>query len=181
MNNFTFIQKLRNKIKIKNKTVLNISKTSKIVGCNIYIKGQNNSISIGENSIIRNTNIEIIGNDCHLKIGKECMVGDNCYLAIKESTTLSIGDDCGLSRNVKIMTSDGHPIFKDDTRINEAKNVTLGTHIWVADNVTILKGVEIEDGCVIGINATITKNVPKNSIAAGNPAIVVKENIEWKS
>ena len=42
------------------------------------------------------------------------IIGDNSYLSVKEGTHLTIGDDCGLSRNIIIMTSDGHPIFKDE-------------------------------------------------------------------
>lgn len=182
MNNFTFIQKIRNKIKLDKTTKIKLGENIKIVNCDIYVKGTNNTIFIDDNSILRNCRLEIVGTNCKIHIGKGCMIGDDCYLSTKENNiNLVIGDNCGLSRNVKIMTSDGHPIFKDNMRINDAKSVTLGTHIWIADNVTILKGVNIEDDSVVGINSTVTKNVPKNSIVAGNPAKIVKENIVWES
>ena len=57
----------------------------------------------------------------------------------------------------------------------------LGANIWVADNVTILKGVHLGKGSVLGINSTVTKDVPKASIAVGNPAKVMQENIEWRN
>ena len=47
-------------------------------------------------------------------------------------------------------------------------------------NAVILKGVIIDDGAVIGINSVVTKDIPKNCIAAGIPAKVIKRNILWK-
>ena len=181
MNYFTFIQKLRNKIKIQPSTTVQLGKNIKITNSNITIKGKNNKLIIKDNVVIRSSNLEIIGNDCTISIGNNCMIGNKCYLSAKEDNIiLSIGDDCGLSRNVKIMTSDGHPIYHDNKRINHAKSITLKNHIWVADNVTILKGVIIGDNSVIGINSLVTKSMPNNCIIAGNPATIKKENITWK-
>lgn len=181
MNSFTLLQRIRNKIKLRDNVFLKINSTAKIVGCQFYIKGKNNSIEIHRDSIIRNSVIEIIGDNCHLKISEGCHIGGNCYFSIKDCTTLSIGSNVSLSRNTKIMTSDGHPIFQNGIRINNSKNISIGNNVWIADNVTILKGVQIGENCVVGINSTVTKDVPKNSIAAGNPAIIIKENIRWKS
>lgn len=85
-----------------------------------------------------------------------------------------------LSRNAKLMTSDGHPILKDGKIINNAKNITLGDKVWIADDVVILKGVEVGSSSVVGIGSVLTKSIPSNSIAVGNPAKVVKENITWE-
>ena len=79
------------------------------------------------------------------------------------------------------MTSDGHPIFQNNVRINFAKDILIEKHTWIGDNVTILKGVHIGEGCVIGINSTVVKDIQAKSVAVGNPAKVVKENIEWKA
>ncbi len=177
---FTLIQRLRNKIKIDNSSTIEIAKSVKIVGCHILIRGKKSHLVVESGTRLRNMSIEIIGDNCSVKIGKNCMIGDGCYLSVKEGTHLVIGDECGLSRNIKLMTSDGHPIFKDGKRINEAKDIVLGSHIWIADNVTILKGCIIGDGSVVGINSTVTKDVPSASITVGNPAQVVQENIEWR-
>lgn len=181
---FTLIQRLRNKIKIKGEN--NIIKLKnrnnlKIVNSRIYIKGNNNKLIIKNNVIIRNSIIEIIGNNCTIIIGNNCMIGHDCYLSAKEENiTLSIDDNCGLSRNVKVMTSDGHPIFQNDKRINEAKDIIISNNVWIGDNVTILKNVNIGSNSVLGINSLVTKNVPNNCVVAGNPARVIKENITWE-
>jgi acetyltransferase-like isoleucine patch superfamily enzyme len=177
---FTISQRFRNKIKLKGSSIITIAKSAKIVDCSILIRGENNTLTIGKNTRLRQVNIEIIGNNCSLEIGADCMIGDKSYFSVKEGTKLILGDDCGLSRNVKVMTSDGHPIFKAKERINKAKDIIFGSHIWIADNVTILKGVSIGSGAVIGINSTVTKDIPKSVIAVGNPARVVQEGIEWR-
>jgi len=180
MSKFSFIQRLRNKIKIKGNLNLNISTSAKIVNCSIYNKGDNNTLIIDDKSVLRNIKIEIIGNNCKISIGKNCMLGDNCYLVVKENTKLIIKDNCGLSRNIKLLTSDGHPIFQDNKRINNAQDIIINENVWIADNVTILKGVNIGSGSVVGINSTLTKSINSNVVAAGNPASVIKTNISWK-
>ncbi|MBU1658725.1 acyltransferase [bacterium] len=182
LNTFSFIHKMRNKIRVDKSTFLDISKNAKIVNCSITVRGRENRLIISDKAILRNVILEIMGNNCTIEIGKKSMIGDNCYLSAKEEgIQLIIQEDCGLSRNVKVMTSDGHPIFQDKVRINPAKDIVIEKHTWIGDNVTILKGVHIGSGCVIGINSTVVKDVPPHSIAVGNPAKVVRENIEWKA
>jgi len=108
------------------------------------------------------------------------MIGNGCYLSTKEhNTSLIIWNGCGLSRNVKIMTSDGHPIYKNRQRINFSKDIKIENNVWIADNVTILKGTIVGSGSVVGINSTVTKNIEAHSIVVGNPAKVVKRDIVW--
>lgn len=178
-----FLHRLRNKFKIKgNSNQIKIEKKVRIASCKITIKGDNNILLISSHSILRGVEIEIVGNNCSIEIGSNCVIGRNCYLSAKEENThLVIKNDCMLSRNIKIMTSDGHPIFFEKQRLNEAKNIYIGNHVWLADNVTILKNVRIEDNSIVGINSTVTSSIPPNSIAVGNPAKVVKDNISWKN
>lgn len=180
MGNFTLIDKIRNSIKTDKSSKVFIGRNLRMSKCSIIIKGKNNTLRIGEGCVLRSSTIEIVGNNCSIEIGNNCMIGKECYLSAKEeSISLTIKDDCGLSRNVKIMTSDGHPIYQNDKRCNEARSVFIDRHVWIADNVTILKGVTIHSGSVIGINSTLTKDVPANTVVAGNPARVVRDNISW--
>ncbi|GAL24197.1 transferase hexapeptide repeat family [Vibrio variabilis] len=174
--------KLFNKLRLKNQAKVNISPLAKLRGCHIQIQGQNNTLSIEANTYLKNTHIEILGNDCHVHIGRHVHIGDNCYLSAREAgTTLSIGDHTCLSRNVKLMTSDGHDILKDGARINQARSINIGESVWITDNVTVLKGVTVGKGAVLGINSTVTKSVGEKQVAVGNPAKVVADNIEWKA
>jgi len=181
VNQLSFIQKLKNKIKVsgKNNKIL-VEHQIKISKTKIVIKGDNNTLHVKEGAKINGSFLEIVGDNCTIIIGKNSIIGEGCYLSAKEKNiTLTIGNDCMLSRNAKLMTSDGHPIFQDGKIINSAKDITLGTKVWIADDVVILKGVEIGSNSVVGISSVLTKSIPKNSIAVGNPAKIVKEDISW--
>lgn len=65
-------------------------------------------------------------------------------------------------------------------RMNYAKNVSIGEHVWIAPEAKIMKGCTIGDGAIISSNAVVTKDVPRKSLAVGIPAKVVKENVSWK-
>ena len=179
MKKFTLLQRFRNKIRVKGTLNLDISKKAKLVGCNITSFGKNNTLTIADGTVLRGVELEILGDNCSICISTNCIVGRDCYLSAKDGAKLSIAKNCMFSRNVKIMTSDGHPIYKDKKQINYAKDIEIQSDVWLADNVTILKGVVVQNGSVVGINSTLTKSIPPNVIAVGNPAKVVKDGIEW--
>jgi acetyltransferase-like isoleucine patch superfamily enzyme len=182
MNQLTFFQKIKNKIKIngQNNSIF-VDSNIKISKTKIAIKGSNNTLHIKSGVKINGSFIEIVGNNCQIIIGKNSIIGDGCYLSAKEKNIkLIIGDECMLSRNAKLMTSDGHPIYQNGKIINRARNITLGDKVWIADDVTILKGIEVGANSVIGIGSVLTKSIPDGSIAAGNPAKIIKENIIWE-
>lgn len=90
-----------------------------------------------------------------------------------------IGDDCMIPNNVTIRTGDSHAILQDGIKINEESDVIIGKHVWIGNGATILKGVHIADGSVIGSGSIVTADVEANAIYAGNPARKVKSNISW--
>ncbi len=178
MNIFNYIF---NKIRIDKNNKLIIAKSSFLKGCNIRIRGENNYIEFKDKTSFRNTKIEVRGKNCILVIGKGTGTGDNTYISVRENgTKVFIGENCMFSRNSKIMTSDGHDILINGERINAARNILIGNDVWITDNVTVLKGVKIGDGAILAINSTVTKDVPNNSIVAGNPAKVIKEGVNWQ-
>ena len=174
---------LRNKTRIEKGNEIIFGKSNRIRRCTISIKGTGNKLILGDFANLKAVNIEIFGFNSTIKIGKNTVIGHDCYLSAKErNTELVIGDACMLSRNVKIMTSDGHDILDVHTlrRINPAKSIYIGNTVWIADGAVILKGCQIGDNTVIGLNSLVTKNIPPNTIAAGNPAKVVKEQSQWQ-
>ena len=58
--------------------------------------------------------------------------------------------------------------------------MVIGKNVWIGDKATILPGVVVGDGAIIGANAVVTKNVPANSVVVGNPARVVNFNSKNK-
>ena len=58
--------------------------------------------------------------------------------------------------------------------------ISIGNHVWIGINVTILKGVKIGDGAIIAAGAVVTRDVPERCLAAGVPARVIKNNVSWE-
>lgn len=180
MSRISIMNRLRNKIKVAPNNECHLEPNTRIRNCDIYIAGKNNRLVVQSGANIKGSSIELVGENCTLIIGSKCVIGENCYISCREKkTNLFIGKNCMFSRNVKIMTSDGHDITHNGERINNAKDVCIGEHVWLADNVTVLKGVSIGSGSIVGIHSVLTKNIPRNSTAAGNPAKVIAHNITW--
>ena len=79
------------------------------------------------------------------------------------------------------MTGDSHAIYNSSgERINTAKDVFIGEHVWIGYRATLLKGTRIADGSIIGTGSIANKTfMQQNCVIVGNPAKVVKENIIW--
>ena len=172
-----------------------------------HIDGNNNQVIIGENSSIRNTVFYISGNnnriilsddiscygaEFHLRqdnnqivIGKGTSFhGRNGYpvhIVGDEGRNIIIGDDCMFSKDIQIRSSDSHNIVDSSGhRLNPAEDVFIGDHVWISMGATLLKGTWIPSHSVIAAGAVCTsKYLEENSIIAGNPARVVKKQVDW--
>jgi maltose O-acetyltransferase len=105
----------------------------------------------------------------NLFLGENVGLADTFILAYAPVT---IGHNCSFSFRNVIITS-GHDFGDFSTVV--AAPVTIGNNVWITTNVTILPGVSIGDNTVIGAGSVVTKSVPSNVFAAGNPCIVIKE------
>lgn len=115
--------------------------------------------------------------------GASCQIGDGSYVAadskIYASESITIGEGCAVSWNVTIIDSDFHHI-RDQSEIRPMSSpITIGNHVWIGCNVTILKGVSIGNGAIIAAGSVVVHDVPAGCLAAGNPARVVKQDVEW--
>ena len=83
---------------------------------------------------------------------------------------------------ISLRTTDSHPIIynANNVRLNVAKDIFVGDHVWVADGVTLLKGARISNGLVVALNSVVTRQYgEENIVVAGNPAKIVKYGIYW--
>jgi acetyltransferase-like isoleucine patch superfamily enzyme len=96
----------------------------------------------------------------------------NCFHSIE------IGEGCYISDNVSIADSDSHCIDGHEDKVKAP--IVIGDHVWIGKNVTVLKGVTIGSGAVIGAGAVVTKDVPSNTVVAGNPAKPIKTIEKWE-
>lgn len=105
----------------------------------------------------------------------------NAGAQIRCMNRITIGNQCAIARNVMIMDFDAHEITYADGGSNAVTApITIGDHVWIGVGAMILKGVTIGDNAVIGAGAVVTKDVRANTIVAGAPARVIRENIEWR-
>lgn len=101
----------------------------------------------------------------------------NSSLKLRCTGLITIGENVAISHDVTIMDSDHHSINGMPVATAPVK---IGNHVWIGTRVTILKGVEIGDGCIIAAGSVVTKSIPANSLAAGIPAKIIKRNVTWE-
>lgn len=117
------------------------------------------------------------------------IIGDNVgcsrYCHIGAIGSIEIKDNVLFGSNVLINDhshgkSEVCDVPRKDMPLVSKGGILIGKNVWVGDNVCILAGVTIGDNCIIGANSVVTKSIPENCVAVGNPAKVVKnmENSE---
>lgn len=189
INNFTsfkiktglnsYILSTKTNIRGKNNRLI-IGNNVKLNKCNFHINGSNNKIIIHNNTYINNATFWIEDNFNYIIINKNCSFHGNIQLAACESTYIKIGKECMFSHDIFLRTTDSHAILYKGKRINQAKNIQIGNKVWIGMQTIILKGANIPDGCIIGARSTITNSIMKsNSIYAGSPAKLIKDDIFW--
>ena len=119
----------------------------------------------------------------HCDYGYNIEVGDNFFanynLIILDVAKVKIGDNAQIAPNVSIYTA-GHPIHPDsrNSGYEYGIDVTIGNNVWIGGNAVIMPGVTIGDNVVIGAGSVVTKDLPDNVIAVGNPCKIVREITE---
>ena len=122
----------------------------------------------------------------YFKTGKNFYANFN--LTVLDCCPVTVGDDVFIGPNCSLGTP-VHPLrwqdrnvrFKEDGTpfdYEYAKPIEIGSNCWLASNVTVCGGVKIGSGCVIGAGSVVTRDIPENSFAAGNPCKVIRKITE---
>lgn len=177
------VLKRRCKITIKDYGQDNVTDIPVIYSKNLVVtfRGNNNFIKIGQgcNFKVRNT-VYFQGDNNVVTIGHNVTFDGNILIVVGEGTNVNIGSDCIFADNVHIRTTDQHSIFNENgERINPAKGVYIGNHVWLGKDAIVMKGTNIGDGAIVGMDSMVTRDVPECCIAVGKPAKVIKENVYW--
>ena len=128
----------------------------------------------------------MISGNVRIEPGCLLSVGDATYfqrpsrLVLYEGAKIQIGRDC-LFSNVVIRACDQHAIFDaaSGERINHSADIVIEDRVWLAENVTVSKGLTIGSDCVIGSHSVVTKPIPPGCVAVGIPAEVKRTGIRW--
>ena len=124
----------------------------------------------------------IVNQPFYCDYGKQIRVGKrffaNFNLTVLDEARVTIGDDCFIGPNVSIYTAchSTDPVERN-TRREWAEPVTIGDNVWIGGSVTILPGVTIGSNVTIGAGSVVTKDIPDNVVAVGNPCKVIKNLI----
>lgn len=185
----------------------NKTQVSAIPGLNITFLGVNSIVEIGAHPLPTFANCAIrcasnsyisIGSSKHnysnltlllstngnrLIWGEEGFV-ENAFIVMsgEPNRTIRIGKDCMFSAYIVIRSSDAHTLYdlKDRKILNEPTDVEIGDHVWICQNVIILKNARIPSNSVIGAYSLVNKAFEEeNVVIAGNPARIVKSNVNW--
>ena len=126
-----------------------------------------------------------------IQIGNHCLVGPRCVIGAVDSVIL--GNYVMLSNNVIMIDNNNHPVNPVDRKIMigegysspyrtwayaVSKPIVIHDNVWIGRNSIISKGVTIGENSIVAAGSIVTKDVPSNCIVAGNPAKVVKTDID---
>lgn len=178
----------------------------KIDGLDIICHGNNNTVRIHKETRfisslfhIGNDNVNIeIGKSACLCINVRCCFGDGQTFKIGDGTQIGqatffldersgclIGNDCMFSNGVTVWGADGHGIIDcaGGGYVNAVNApVVIGNHVWIGFQSTILKESKISDNSVLGACSVLAKKFEEQNVAiAGNPAKIVRTNINWSA
>lgn len=151
-------------------------------------RGLKNSLIVKEGAYLRFSGI------CHIASGFSINVEENAQLVIGKDfsanynltisveTDIDIHDSVLIGWNCTIIDADGHDILnKEKTIINKASKIEIREHVWIASNVSILKGTYLAKDSVVGYGAVICDSFEEPScVIVGVPGKVAKRDIEWK-
>lgn len=150
-----------------------------------FIRGSGNTIVIGDSCSAYNVqfHIEQDGNEIRVGNGTTFHGRDEqaIHMAADEGSRILIGNDCMFAHSTQIRSTDSHSIVDlEGKRLNPARDVVIGDHCWVGLQCIILKGSQIPGHCVAAAGTVCSKTFSEsNCVLAGNPARVVKRDIDW--
>ena len=147
-------------------------------GSNLSVYGKvylvNSNISIG-NNVKLYPGIQFFGNG-PISIGDNVSIGNNVMVYASEGAGIEICDNTNIAAQCYLVDMD-HGMRKGTLIRNQTNNVSricIGKDVWIGANATILKGVKIGDGAVVGAKSLVNKNIDENVIVVGVPAHVIR-------
>lgn len=168
----------------RNKNIISIGKGTSLFDCSFYMSG-GGKITIGNNCVLRGMRIYMntygnevfIGNHVTINAGKE---NPTSFYACNGGSII-IGEDCMFSGGIDVLTTDFHPITNyDGEELNHSSKVVIGNHVWIAMKAILLKNTCLADNIIVGSAAVVSKKITdKNVIVAGNPARILKKDVNW--
>lgn len=143
-----------------------------------YYLGKGAEIHLGSQvQIERRVNLSL-GDGARISVGDNTYIGEGSILAAMKE--IKIGSGCAISWYVCFMDTSSHRVGKKGEPLSMLiAPVIIGDHVWIGCRASINKGVTVGEGAIIANNAVVTRDVPPGVMVGGNPARVIKENVDW--
>lgn len=184
--NLILVKQIKRKAIVKGKILVN--RQSRI----FHLNGSQ------KNNIVFEDNVMFFGkincnNNGKISIGFNTSIRKNCIINCSED--IEIGNNVIFADNIIISDTNHHPVNPEDRLLMiksgwstkywswnyaDSKKIKIGNNVWLGQYSRILKGVKIGDNTIIASNSVVTKDIPSDCIAAGNPAKIVKSNIDME-
>ncbi|MDD2799757.1 MAG: acyltransferase [Bacteroidales bacterium] len=146
----------------------------------ITIKGTNNTLELCKGVKLRKATIVLRGCNCTISIGENTTFGQIRIVNVGKNNTITIGKNSLFADHIEIWASDTHSIYDGSGQfINPEKPISIGDNVWIGSYVKILKGINIGDGAIVGMNTLLAKDVEAKTLVAGNPVKTIRENVTW--
>jgi len=143
------------------------------------------SLKMGGDTWLNIKGSAVICNGCRITIekGGRIQLGKNIFInentRITAYNEISIGDGCWIGWEVNIIDTDFHNIIVNDRMKSKEAKIIIEENVWIGARAFVLKGVKIGRGAVIAAGSIVTRDVPPECLVAGNPAKIIRENVEW--
>lgn len=176
----SYLKKTRIDVTGKNNTII-IHNGCRLRGCRFYIRGNNNLIELSDFTFADTAEFYIEDDANRIFCGKHNSFTGKIQLACTEGKEILTGEDCLFSSEIVLRTGDSHSIINDQgQRINPAKSIMIGDHVWIGHRVLVNKGVKIARNSIVGTGSVLTHAFNDEGICiAGVPARKVREDISW--
>lgn len=153
----------------------------KIIGARISFEGNNSIVYLSSSINSQYSFTLIIYNNSTFFIGREGNLSSPININIQESQNVIIGAECNLSSGVNLRTADIHPIYDNQTkqRINHARSVFIGDHVWIGHLAYISRGAKIGSGAIVDNYSFVPHDavIKSNSLVVGNPVKIEKTGV----
>lgn len=190
---------------VNNKVIVDATKSTMIGNSRVIFAEKNNILFIENGVCLENSKITFQGDNAVIYLSKNrhtyllrvtvyhastVYVGNDCYingpmtLIASERQNILIGRDGLFSFGIFMRTADPHLLYdcKTKQRINDSRSILIGDHVWIGQDVLVLKGTQVGSGSVIGGDTVLSgKRIASNVVVCGNPGKVVRRNVFFSS
>lgn len=160
--------------------LVELGRDVRLFDCTITLRGTAPRLVIGAGTRLRNVRIVVEDRGSRLFIGPSTSM-TGAILQAKEGGLVQFGADCMIGSGAEVNNSDSHSLLDAATaaRLNPARDVILGDHVWLGAGVWISKGVRIGAHTVVAARSRVSGELPSGVLAAGSPAVVKRTGVTW--